>query len=178
MALSRPVLWTGRSWSVRQLQNAFRWQAFAPDHAQGPIGTRVSEGAHSRQEQPELIRKITLLCLPTFQRLKRRVQQTGRLNAHFYAITIGKPSSRSIGSPGGLNAWGIMCILSRWQYPQREKFSRQPLQRVGRLRDFIANTLNVYFSPGASTTAASVVSSRKVKVSRKYSSTTVLEWLW
>jgi hypothetical protein len=31
--------------------------------------------------------------------------------------------------------------------------------------------------PGASTTAASVVSNRKVKVSWKYSSTTVLEWL-
>ena len=51
------------------------------------------------------------------------------------------------------------------------------LQRAWRLRDFIAKTLNVYFSPGVSTTAASVVSSRKVKVSRKYSSTTVREWL-
>ena len=39
------------------------------------------------------------------------------------------------------------------------------------------NLANAYFSPGASTTAASVVSSRKVKVSCKYSSTVVLEWL-
>src|SRR5215510_7004458 len=41
-------------------------------------------------------------------------------------LTNGGGSSPSIGSPGGLNAWGIMCILNRWQYPQREKFSRQP----------------------------------------------------
>lgn len=40
---------------------------------------------------------------------------------------------------------------------------------------FIGKTLNVYFSPAVSTTTASVVSSRKVKVSRKYNSTTVLE---
>jgi hypothetical protein len=45
------------------------------------------------------------------------------------------------------------------------------------LRETRMDAPNVYFSPGASTTAASVVSSRKVKVSCKYSSTIVLEWL-
>jgi hypothetical protein len=45
------------------------------------------------------------------------------------------------------------------------------------LRETRMDAPNVYFSPGASTTAASAVSSRKVKVSCKYSSTIVLEWL-
>jgi hypothetical protein len=51
------------------------------------------------------------------------------------------------------------------------------LQRDRRLRAFRTDGPNVDSSPGASTTAASVVSNRKVKVSWKYSSTTVLEWL-
>ena len=92
MAPSRPVLWTARSWSVWQLQNTLRSQPFAPDHTPGPTGTRVSERVHIRQGRPEHTRKITLGCLPTFQRLKGRVQQTGRLNAHFCAISIGKPA--------------------------------------------------------------------------------------
>jgi hypothetical protein len=45
------------------------------------------------------------------------------------------------------------------------------------LRETRMGAPNVYFSPSASTTAASVVSSRKVKVSCRYSSTIVLEWL-
>src|SRR2546430_4485681 len=40
--------------------------------------------------------------------------------------TNGGGSSPSIGSPGGLNAWGIGCIWNQWQHPRREKFSRQP----------------------------------------------------
>jgi len=46
-------------------------------------------------------------------------------------LTNGGGSSRSIGSPGGLNAWGIRCILDRWQHPRREKFSRQPQYERG-----------------------------------------------
>src|SRR6266851_4993932 len=51
----------------------------------------------------------------------------GTVNWGPIILTNGGGSSRSIGSPGGLNAWGIGCILNRWQHPQREKFSRQPL---------------------------------------------------
>jgi hypothetical protein len=70
MALSRPVLWTARSWSVWQLQNALRYQPFAPDHTPGPTGTRVSEGVHIGQGKPEHTRQITLSGLPLFKGLR------------------------------------------------------------------------------------------------------------
>ena len=41
-------------------------------------------------------------------------------------VTNGDGRSRSIGSPGAVNAWGIGSILHRWRHPQREKCSRQP----------------------------------------------------
>jgi hypothetical protein len=67
LALSRPVVWTARSWSVGQRQNAWREPPCAPEHTPGPTGTRGSQGAHLRQGPPEPTHPVTLRCRPMYK---------------------------------------------------------------------------------------------------------------
>jgi hypothetical protein len=67
LALSRPVVWTARSWSVGQRQNAWREQPCAPEPTPDPTGTRGSQGAHLRQGPPEPTHPITLRCRPMYK---------------------------------------------------------------------------------------------------------------
>ena len=45
MTLSRPVLWTARSWSGWEFQNPLRCKALATDYGQAPLGIGGATGA-------------------------------------------------------------------------------------------------------------------------------------